>query len=561
LAAPQLLPTLELQQLSVRSQERDFDFLTKNSLPATMLLNLLIPSAFGNNVTGFEGGDPFQEDFIYAGFIPLLFVCFSFRQRRRDLLFFVLLLLAGVGLALGRYTPLYHYLIQYLPGFALFRIPARWLMVVNLALAILAGFGLETRLQNGLSKSHLSLILATGALIIISLGLLWSFRDSLQSWSHERWGEFHHKLLTAFFTKAFRIDPIYQNRLLLSRVIGLTMPVALLVANILVASILFTLYAARKIGPVAWSRLLVAALATDLVIAGGVAINPIQPGDWWQRLSPGGQFVVEHVGAARVFPLGMGSEQATVSHLGQYFPSVYRVRSAGGHGSSLMLDRLRIFLKEAHPVQAIQVLGVRYLLTEGQLGADAAATYPLAFSDETAFVYENKSPLPRAFVVHEAIPVNSLAEAMAYLKGASIDPGRTVILETAQPLTKLESPPTTSTAVIVDENSQLIRVEVEAATAGYLVLLDTFYPGWVATVDGQATPIYPANVIGRAIFIPAGQHIVLFKYQPLSFRVALWLSAATLLILGGLGLICYYAAIKSIISIKRLMRPRLSGNF
>jgi len=129
LAAPQLLPTLELQQLSVRSQERGLKFLTENSLPPTMWLNLVLPGAFGNNVVGFKGGDPFQEDFIYLGFIPLVLVFFSRPQhRQRDAIFFWLLFIGTALMAMGGYTPLYETVIQYLPGFDLFRIPARWLI-------------------------------------------------------------------------------------------------------------------------------------------------------------------------------------------------------------------------------------------------------------------------------------------------------------------------------------------------------------------------------------------------------------------------------------------------
>jgi hypothetical protein len=223
----------------------------------------------------------------------------------------------------------------------------------------------------------------------------------------------------------------------------------------------------------------------------------------------------------------MGSERATVSHLGQYFPSVYQVRSAGGHGSSLMLERISLFLEEAHPVSAIQLLGVRYLLTEGQMGADVAATYPVAYSDNTGFVYENKDPLPRAFIVHEVIQVGQPAEALAYFKVNEIDPTRTAVLEAGQPLPPPATPSTASTAVIVSENPQRIEITVRAAADGYLVLLDTFYPGWTVTIDGRPTPIYPANYIGRAVFTPAGQHTLVFEYQPLSFRLGLWLSALT----------------------------------
>ena len=103
LAAPQLLPTLELQQLSVRSTERAWEFLTNNSLAPGLLFNLLVPSAFGNNVVGFRIGDPFQEDFIYIGFISLLQGFFCFVQRsKQDMIFFGGLVVGVRLLDLGR---------------------------------------------------------------------------------------------------------------------------------------------------------------------------------------------------------------------------------------------------------------------------------------------------------------------------------------------------------------------------------------------------------------------------------------------------------------------------
>jgi uncharacterized membrane protein YfhO len=68
-----------------------------------------------------------------------------------------------------------------------------------------------------------------------------------------------------------------------------------------------------------------------------------------------------------------------------------------------------------------------------------------------------------------------------------------------------------------------VEIQAQSAAAGYLVLLDTFYPGWVATIDGQETSIYRANYLARAIFLPAGEHRVRFEYRPSSFKWGLWL--------------------------------------
>lgn len=536
LAAPQLLPTLELQQLSVRSQERGLDFVIKNSLPPVMGLNLILPSAFGNNVVGFKGGDPFQEDFIYLGFIPLWLTFFSWPQRhKRDVAFFFVLLLGGLLLALGGHTPLYAYAIQYLPGFDLFRIPARWLIAVNLALAILAGLGLDTVLRQGLSRRALAVLWLSALLLGGGLLIVWVFRADLLAWSSANLNDLYGKLAGTFLTTGFSPDPIYRDRLLLRWAVGLSLPPVLLAANLVIALTLFSLFAAKRLGRQSFALLVIAAISFDLAVAGGTTINPTKPAEWWGGLSGGARYILEHGQDTRVFPLGMGSEEATVSHLGQYFPSVYGVYSAGGHGSSLRIARYDTFLHEVDPVQAIQVVGAGHLLTLGQMGADVAATYPLVYSDETSFVYENTNPLPRALIVHQAIQVENAAEALAHFQARAIDPRQTAILEADTPVPALpqSAPPTGSTAAITNQHPQLVEIEASLTGDGYLILLDTFYPGWVASVDGQASPIYRANYIGRAVFLPAGEHIVRFEYRPLSFRLGVWVALGMLMTMGA----------------------------
>jgi membrane protein YfhO len=78
----------------------------------------------------------------YSGVIGLglaLIGAFSHKSRTP----WVMLVVIGFLLALGVYNPLYWVLVK-LPGFSFFRVPARWLALVALGLAVLAGAGLQS---------------------------------------------------------------------------------------------------------------------------------------------------------------------------------------------------------------------------------------------------------------------------------------------------------------------------------------------------------------------------------------------------------------------------------
>ncbi|MEK7785296.1 MAG: YfhO family protein, partial [Chloroflexota bacterium] len=69
---------------------------------------------------------------------------------------------------------------------------------------------------------------------------------------------------------------------------------------------------------------------------------------------------------------------------------------------------------------------------------------------------------------------------------------------------------------------------------GYVVLSDTYYPGWRVFVDGEPQPLLRANYLFRAVAVPAGQHEVVFEYAPLSATVGLAVSIVSLVIWIGL---------------------------
>ena len=69
-----------------------------------------------------------------------------------------------------------------------------------------------------------------------------------------------------------------------------------------------------------------------------------------------------------------------------------------------------------------------------------------------------------------------------------------------------------------------VVVETGSSAPAYLVLADTFDPGWSATVDGSPAPIRPAYVAFRAVALTPGAHSVAFTYRPAGFTLGLAIS-------------------------------------
>jgi hypothetical protein len=165
LAAGQLLPTLELSQWSVRSGGLPYQEAASFSLKPTLVLKAFLPPLIWD--------PPFSEFVAYIGLVGLALAGFGAwfvvrprppdREHPADGILLhgrVMLLLAllGVFLAFGAYNPIYYLLYKVVPGFDLFRAPARWLLLYGFGAALLAGIGLQMlhrpgswRLQIGLT--------------------------------------------------------------------------------------------------------------------------------------------------------------------------------------------------------------------------------------------------------------------------------------------------------------------------------------------------------------------------------------------------------------------------
>ena len=80
---------------------------------------------------------------------------------------------------------------------------------------------------------------------------------------------------------------------------------------------------------------------------------------------------------------------------------------------------------------------------------------------------------------------------------------------------------------VIDYQPNKITIETNSESNKFLVLSETYYPGWRAYVDGKAEKIYKTNGVLRGIFIPKGKHFVEFVYKPLSFKFGAMISLIT----------------------------------
>ena len=189
----------------------------------------------------------------------------------------------------------------------------------------------------------------------------------------------------------------------------------------------------------------------------------------------------------------------------------------------------------------IDLMSVRYIVTakrEAQFKTDLQKRHrswrvsPMSPLLSTKLVlFENQDVLPRAFVAHGIVRAEDEEAALAAITAPGFDPRTTVVLEGGPPTGADLPAGTMEPARLLRYEPSTVSVEATAARPGYLVLTDTFFPGWTATVDDAPVPILRANYLFRAVAVPAGRHTVTFAYAPRSFALGIGITIASLVIM------------------------------
>ncbi len=305
----------------------------------------------------------------------------------------------------------------------------------------------------------------------------------------------------------------------------------------------------------------------------------------WNALNvPDGQEVARVVlhgthGETRVLPVLAGRDVAdaaldvpgvpiTASHSRATVAFQYQRSDPAGErfGEQLYAGRLAVSppmkvaeveVQPTTPLGGLQVYGLGlYDAATGEVTqARQKRKFNLVYRDGQISIFENSRVMPRAFLVPRARVAGVGQDVLATMMSGPFDPSQIAVVENPPagiPLPSGDAQAFTGTASIVSYRDNSVVIRTAADREGMLVLSDSFYPGWVAEIDGRATPILRTDFLFRGVVVPAGEHVVTFSFRPWSLALG---AVLTLLTSCTVLLISFVPALLMLARRHRLARP------
>ena len=157
---------------------------------------------------------------------------------------------------------------------------------------------------------------------------------------------------------------------------------------------------------------------------------------------------------------------------------------------------------------------------------------------------DNPFALGNAWFVDEVQYVNNANEEIAAIHG--LNPLQKAIVDKKFEAS-VRSMPSDSLATIelVEYQPNYLKYEVNSEKGGTVVFSEIYYPGWQSTVDGEEVPHGRANYILRAMNVPAGKHIVEFKFDPKSLHTTETIAFVALGLLALLAVVVVVLRVKA----------------
>ena len=563
------------------------------SLHPLKLLEILVPEMWGNWLT-YTGGLPWiyldgREPFllsVFFGIVPLSMAAIAvLAVKDRLVRFWALAAVLGVLVAMGRFTPLFSFFYYVIPIFRVLRFPVKALLAPTLALSLLAAVGCEYLLAGrpdpaaGEAEAKAARRLRWLSRLLFAFGVLWLaasigvFTDPVKELvgnlvqSHFSLLEKHRMLMLLELDS----DEIVNRAAGWIIVVLPRLAFFVWFSVLLVGALLYRGHWA----PTARMRrvlMLVAVLSSAAIpMLVHSSLNLVVSRRFYDDVPPVARYLTGPA-PVRVFAqptfrmanslLSLTPTPPVLDFLPPPAQVLYSYRMDLSIGATLLglessfandpqallpepLAQLNYLIYEAHMAgmpltRILQMSSVQYALFSVPVPApnlEPLGTAPNG-TRKPVTAYRVPDPLPRAYLAEEGTVLKAGPPTINELVVNDFDLTRQVMLDdrTQPEGTKIQlgSDPERRATVLTREPMR-VEVETNSATPAFLVLTDSYDPGWQATVDGQPARIVRANQIFRSVQLPAGRHHVVFRFVPVWLYLGVAVSILTALLTGVLA--------------------------
>ena len=507
LAALQLIPTAKLMDHSFRDAGLTYENHTQWSLGADKLSALAASPDYKGLLDSRDYPSWFSGFFhtIYMGVLGLVFVLVGIIFRREKAIgFWLVVFLLGIYVSFGKFNPIYEIVYPWIPLLDLFRFPEKYFFISSFAVVFLSGYVMDM-LFDSVEKSQLKLTPILAVLVIVFATIL-----SLAMW---------HSYIDS------------------------KLPLAVLL--IFGCSLVMLHY--KKFSPPTFATVVCLLILLDLG-AKDLQLLPMIDREFYEDKPLVMDIVGDSFGKHRVYsgrikltpnpdmnppgPTWMDELFLSKQYLRPFTGMVLGVEHAGGHpGLGLELRKHLVWyyaLIDAKPDKRFRILkrsNVKYWIDRDYLTRFSAEGVPLIFPDRVK-VWDDA--LPRAYMVGQ-VKIEEKSEILNTYYNESFDPLSEVIF--SHPVEFDPSSYFKGTVEEVSYSPNHVTVKTDQQGSGFLVLMDSYFPGWTVKVDGKERPILRANQFYRAVQLDSGSHTLEFDYFPEGFKAGLIVSSAVCVLL------------------------------
>ncbi|MFQ5963076.1 MAG: YfhO family protein [Candidatus Scalinduaceae bacterium] len=525
LSAVQILPTIEFTTLSYRGWNQD-------------VLGGLGPSDF------------FRLGGVYVGIVPLILILPLLIFQRNMYAFFFFALIIISFLVMVEFTHFSSLLSRIIPFFRTFYGANRVIFLYIFSVSILAGIGVNTLIENfdTEKKDYLAKLCKFMAFFSILLVFVLVFAY----WGREVIFSLSLKVISNITSSAETSEKLYKIHSSFISLMWFSLSV------IILSMALVFLRLRNKFGNhLFMAGILLLVLAVLLIqekptnvdlrvyFEKTEATKFLKNHNKYQRIDaidpkyvidrPQLNFFVPNINSIHNI---YGIRGYTPLHMSYYLEFIDLINGAGVDSSLYRSGEKKRFLwVDNFKSKLVDLLNVRYIVTSKGI---KDPQFNLVYADDIK-IYENKNVLERAFMVYDYKVIKDKQGILSELGSDDFNPRKVVILEREpQKVLKNEGDLSVSQLDSVDIITYLpneVVIQTESDRGGFLVLGDTYYPGWKVFVDRNEDVIYKANYILRGVYLDEGSHTIKFIYDPISFKLG-WIVSLTTLVGISLFFLC-----------------------